>query len=275
MVLQEGFERLNLATISPIYWVLAKLGIESFGVERLSAIPQGDKRIPRTLLAIGDLALFTPIGSIYGQLRTSETTWRDIHPGYRFLAALDLVAKQDLWISDLSHAEALGTFLSTELGWVPPRRFLELGVCLQHQELVRHRDACRMRLDTFAAPYQFDKPERTSEMAQFLAYHMPLTRSRDPDPEKEGGEIVMCPVPPGDREHRTAIRKLRDCYFTRLFWYGMREGWQGDLQCYLLPDDIDFAKYFDNIQSSADFIALVTEKYPWASPHRLALLPTA
>lgn len=261
--IQEGFERIDPERVSPVYTILAQQAFESYGVARLGSIPDGDKRIPRTCLAIADLALFSPIGSIYKKIRKPHTYWKDIHPGHRFLAALAVVAQQGRWISELSEAEPLADAICEHLGWVRPRLFLELGAMQTHDRLARHRAACQLRLEHFAAPYQLDHPEIGPAAGRLFSDHMPIVHYP--------GYGVVCPVPEGDTQNRTALLKLRDCFLTRLFWYSLRQRWTGPLTDYLLPQPLKLTTYFD-LESPEEFVSLVTHRYPWAAPARIASL---
>ena len=262
--LQEGFEELDLASTPPAYWVLAVHALESYGRQHLEEVANGDKRIPRTCLALADLALFTPIGSIYSPLRRPESQWSDVHPGHRFLTGFRLVVESGRWISDLSESEALDDWVCERLGWVKPRRFLELGATLTHDRLARHRHACAIRLNEFAAPYLLDRPTSLLAAERFFSDHMPIVQY----PERG----TVCPVPEGDETNRTALLKLRDCFFVRLFWYALRR-WDGPIEEFLFPEAVPFSTYFANIECADDLIALIVERYPWASPARFIPLP--
>lgn len=102
-----------------------------------------------TFLAVADLALYTPIGSAYKQLRT-ENTWSEVQPGYRLMRLIDAVGR----VGPFDRRRRMGVFeyqatLADALGWPPPLEFLSRGSTLSGSDYRarRHRQACQMKRD--------------------------------------------------------------------------------------------------------------------------------
>ncbi|MCS5692623.1 hypothetical protein NZK33_11585, partial [Cyanobium sp. FGCU-6] len=105
-----------------------------------------------TFLPLSELALFTPVGHIYGCLRTANNSWSDIHPGYRFVKAVNCLNTSD-WIEsmDPDQCKLLQIRICNRLGWSMPDQFLQIGASLHLEQdssryLVRHKYACTERL---------------------------------------------------------------------------------------------------------------------------------
>jgi hypothetical protein len=142
---------------------------------RLKDIASEDEyqRLARTFLALSELALFIPIGPVYGRLRHEMTTWLDIQPGFRFLRALDEL-RSDEWLSDDDDLTSLQNLICERLFWPTPLAFLQLGSQLQPISSVyaRHRDACSIRLKH---PWAFIRDgANADEFSSFFKDHCPI-----------------------------------------------------------------------------------------------------
>lgn len=81
-----------------------------------------------SFLTLCDLALFCPLGRVCGSLRPENTKWEDVHPGFRFLQAVDCFAKNERWIDSFEDAGSLSESISSRLGWQPSRKFFGAGI---------------------------------------------------------------------------------------------------------------------------------------------------
>src|ERR1019366_427976 len=99
--IQEGSNKVIGQNIPPQYYALLLLGMDFHSRTERDFRSRQDRHLEMTLLALADLALFTPIGRTYSRLRPNNATWQSIHPGWRFFHALELVAKKDWWIASL------------------------------------------------------------------------------------------------------------------------------------------------------------------------------
>jgi hypothetical protein len=135
-------------------------------------------RVLNTFWALCDLALFTPIGVVYGRLRPKNLNWYDIHPGWRFMntfAQLSAVG----WLNDLSDFVEFQTAICRRLRWPSPDKFIELGMQLTNSNFLMHRDACLMRKQ-HPCPYLHLDTKRDA-MERFIADHMPIYQRAEPD----------------------------------------------------------------------------------------------
>lgn len=108
--------------------------------------------IYNTFLSLSELALFAPVGYIYGCLRRAGNSWSDIHPGYRFIKAVNCLNASD-WIESMDPdlCKLLQIQICNRLGWSTPDQFLQIGASLRVRQdspryLVRHKYACIERL---------------------------------------------------------------------------------------------------------------------------------
>jgi hypothetical protein len=254
--IQEGFK--NLTEASPVvYVVLLLLGMD-FLKRSEAAFGRNDRHLELTLLALADLSLFTPVGRVYGRLRTSNHDWAAIHPGWRFCRALELVAKEDWWVISLYEGEILQNRVSERLGWPSPSRFLEIGSQLDDPVVARHRDACKIRLNDRMAFYRVDRMvESESTVAKFIEEHLPVVYYP--------GTGTIFNVAPQDKENAVALQQLRNCYFARRYADAMLK----TANARVLPNDCQFGRYFENIRDEEDFAQLITENSSWLDSSRL------
>jgi hypothetical protein len=79
------------------------------------------------LLTLSDLALWGPSHRDYVGGDDYELPWEDLHPGYRFVRALDVIVKRrrDLSPSDLSEPLKITQLLCAELGWMTPLQMVD------------------------------------------------------------------------------------------------------------------------------------------------------
>ena len=242
------------------YLALAFKIIECIGPAHFS---QMQRHAKVTSLTLGDLALFTPIGSFYGRLRPEGSVWEDLHPGHRFERALAVVAEGDHWVSDFRDSEQLANVVSDKLGWPRPRAFLELGAANGHEAARRHREACQIRLADYMAFYDLARlGEEASPIGSFFGKHMPLTIH-----PKFG---AVCCYPDGHTEPVVAIEQIRDYFVSRLSRRVMQFGY--DPQERILPAELDLGTYMANVTSEHELAELYAEGHPWASPDRFVSL---
>ncbi len=228
--IQEGFEHVD-DRADPAYHVLACFGLDM--LKRTEAVwpTRFDRQLDMTLLALADLALFTPIGQTYGTLRPQTANWRSIHPGCRFIDAAELVANNDWWICSLFEAEDLDNRICDALGWIRPRVFLDSVAQMslhnpasldvftedmvgesranasvssrERRHHIRHQAAAKIRLDDFMAFYRRDRiTQDGSPIREFLEEFMPTSYYP--------GIGTVCNVPGTD--NIIAIQTLRDVY---------------------------------------------------------------
>jgi hypothetical protein len=201
-----------------------------------------------TFLALADLALFVPVGRIYGRLRQDTMTWRDIHPGWRFGRILDALQGDDWTAAVEGRAPRLQRDISTTLGWPPPDKFLMLGAELAPatSEVSRHGDACRMRMeseDRLIVGAEFDE----ERLLPLLVDHFPLLI--------RGSETALI----GDLSER--LNLLMGYSFAAFAWMVMREG---DLRWHkLFPPQLSFERLFDNVDTYEEIIGLYREAAPF------------
>lgn len=260
--IQEGLVDCTPDSVSPEYYALSLLGTDYLHQTEMSMPSRSDRDLGMTLLALADLALFTPVGSFYGRYRNPNVEWRSIHPGARFWDALDLVARNDWWVASLFEAEELGNRVCKTLDWPSPRRLLEAMVKSNDMpQLSRHQAACKIRIDDFMAFY---RPERILEPAspvkQFLEEYMPTIYFP--------GIGTVCNVPGTD--NMVAIRQLRDCYVTRRCIQIM----QKPASASILPPECHLDWYADNISTEFEFAELIFQNRPWLDSRRFLHLKT-
>lgn len=118
------------------------------GTECLAAGFHGKGEIEDTFLVLADLALYSPIGSPYARMR-STNDWTDVHPGHRFVQLLYKIKE----IGPFRRSSAMDPFdyqnlYCTTLGWASPRDFLRLGSEIDKPDFRsrRHRATCKLKL---------------------------------------------------------------------------------------------------------------------------------
>jgi len=255
--LREGFAGTDVDRIGHEYLTLFPLTIMAYGLERIEDRDVTWKPIAPTCMVLADLALFTPVGAVYSRLRPPNSTWVDIHPGYRFLAALELVKRIDGWVGEFTEGEHLVTEICSRLGCPLPAAFLELGGSLRSERFARHRDACRLRQSDLYCFYRSSFYKEDSRCTEFLEQHLPIVR------HPAHPQTIVWPDNPNPI--------IRDCFLARFCWYVM--GGNTPLrQEMLLPDDIWYDQLYDNVSSRDEMIDLMLATRPWASMERFRWL---
>ena len=127
-----------------------------------------------TFMALSDLALMTPLASPYAALRT-DRRYRDVHPGYRFVALLELLPELGPFDDGLDPFTYQRAF-SERLGWPDAREMLALGAAIDspRRRFARHRMCCERKL---ARPELFllgGPPGDLEAFAQLLQAMAPL-----------------------------------------------------------------------------------------------------
>lgn len=259
----EGVRTGEIASLPVEYSVLLKLTFRCWQELGRSIDSSTQRVVAYTCLALADLSCFVPIGTVYGALRPAMQRWQDIHPGHRFLQALDAAIGADAWISTLDDAERLADRIADELGWARPRRFLELGVSLPpiNSDAAAHRDACQVRLGRFSA-FMDTGRWRESDIVEFIDVHMPMSHTI------EGG--FVCPVPEDDPS--VAVVRLRNYSIARLCSLVMT-GRHAICLSDLLPANFPYSRHFDPLYASREsFFGLLLQTHPWASLARIRTL---
>jgi hypothetical protein len=248
-----------------------KLGVEYTTLPLITAIRWNEQRgairaldmlqIANTCLALADLALFSPIGAVYGILRTPDQSWLDLHPGFRFVRALNAVCELDAWLTDLEETEELANRVCDHLGWIRPSCFLKVGADLNFDQFMAHRDACRIRLGNFSAFLLLRRNGGGAWIPDFLDNHMPITAHPN--------QGVVCPLP--NNEPHAAVARLRDCCLARLCWKAMGSS-DPIAVAGLFPEDFPYTRHFDEpYDNPTNFYALFVQKRPWAAIERFQL----
>lgn len=256
----EGVRAGEISRLSVEYSVLLKLTFRCWHELGRPINSSTQRTVAYSCLVLADLSCFTPVGSIYGTLRPAMQEWSDIHPGHRFLQALDVTIGMDSWISTLDEAETLANQICDHLGWVRPRRFLEIGANLgsANSNIAAHRYACRLRSEQYSTFLDTSR-WKDSSVVDFIDAHMPMSHTHD------GG--FVCPVPEDDPS--AAVVRLRNYSVARLCWLVMK-GSRVIRPSDLLPAEFPYDRHFDPLYASPEsFIALLSQTHPWASLSRI------
>jgi len=140
------------------------------------------KIIDNTFAALAELSLFTPIGYYYSPLRNANMKWGDIHPGYRFLKALDITVKANIWVLKSEDIAVFQGNICDVLDWTRPELFLEKGSELDgklFKEYKKHKAACLIKLSHKEAFIDLENKHRNSnklldeEIRYFLSHYLP------------------------------------------------------------------------------------------------------
>jgi hypothetical protein len=205
----------------------------------------------RTFFALSELALFIPIGPVYGRLRHEMTNWLDTQPGYRFLSALGEL-RSDEWLSSDDDMTPLQNTICRRLYWPTPNAFLQLGSKLQpiSSFYARHRDACRIRLNH---PWTFIRDgANADEFESFFKEHCPLLVHRN-------GVIPGC-----ESRESAAMRH----FMSKLSWRIMcREG-------YIWTEDLVPNYAYEPGDNRKKDLATTLEALPFLKPDRFTLVKT-
>jgi hypothetical protein len=220
----------------------------TYGLDRADS-QEGFSRVFETFIALCDLALQTPIGSIYGKLRPPGCDYGDLHPGWRFFRLLDNITDDD-WINSLDDLPGLQKTLAARLGWPDPRAFQILG---SSSNQAAHAEAMRIRQQepTFHLFLQEDSA------SAFLAEHGPLVR----DPRT--GEIMP------SLHDRAKLGPVINYIMWRLTWQVMM-GPRLDVD-EALPAGVYGRRWFENIDTKQDLATLFFETVPALNPKNFVL----
>lgn len=160
------------------YWLLWLATISSF--ESTPTSQEKATGLVNTFLALCDLSLFTPVGALYRSLRTETMDWTDIHPGYRFMKALQASRKIG-FLTELSSDKLLAyqESICARLGWPSPREFILLGIFLEgNKELEsEHRSAAfkRLRDHSIYLRFMIDQVSK-KEIEDLTPLNLPLIK---------------------------------------------------------------------------------------------------
>jgi hypothetical protein len=133
-----------------------------------------------TFFAICELALFVPLGPVYGRLRRDYVYWVDVQPGYRAVRAIQELKTFGLLSGFRDDLDNYQETVCRHFGWPTPKSFLRIGVGLKggtlRQSYARHRDACELRL---AEPWTFVRLLADSDAFEGFYKRYPPMMSRD------------------------------------------------------------------------------------------------
>lgn len=219
----------------------------AYGLERADS-QEDFGRVFQSFIALCDLALQTPIGSIYGKLRTPGCDYGDLHPGWRFVRLLDHMTDDD-WIESLDDLPGLQKSLAARLGWPDPRMFQLIG---SSSDQPAHAEAMRIR-QREPAFHLF----LADSASPFLAEYGPLTR----DPRT--GEIMP------SLHDRVKLGPVVNYIMWRLTWQVMM-GPRLDID-EALPEGIYGRKWFENIDTKQDLATLFFDAVPMLNPGHFVL----
>jgi hypothetical protein len=209
------------------------------------------KQVMNTFWALCDLALFTPLGVVYGRLRTRKLTWVDVHPGWRFMTAMGQLASIG-WLTDLfGDFSRFQNRICQQLGWPAPERFIELGSQLIESNFLMHRDACLMRT-THPCPYLQEDLSRPS-MVKLISDHMPIYHSSQGDDLVIRGETA-----------EECTRVLLNYFLPQICWQIMMHE-QLDYEA-LLPRTLRIDHVFSNVQSNDRLLEIIFEAVSIIAP---------
>jgi hypothetical protein len=200
--------------------------------------------------AIGELALFTPVGQLYARLRNDQMTWLDIHPGFRFFRILDVLEHLE-WPRSAQHIATFQSAISRMLGWPDPERFLRLGATIVGSSPVyaRHAEACRLRLDRpsrlVMAPDDFDFQALTQLLIDF-----------GPMQVIDGRRTIV----PGNSIERK-LTYVVDYFVSDLVHEVMMGGSPSLLRS--VPPGISDGELFENITSERALVDIIVEALPY------------
>lgn len=245
-----------------VYWFLWYKTGELYGADTIKTRGlAGFQQLRNTVIALCDLALFTPIGPVYGRLRRTGMSWSDLHPASRYFRALQITPAVG-WIDDLSDA-SLASFQNTicqALGWPTPEQCLRLGRLLDGRLPTwrRHRDACELRLESGV---RFLIIERSGFYDQFLDTHMPLLY------HALLGELAIRTSQSGQEAMELVIGHL----LPRWCWARMLEG-AVQLEA-VLPSRLDLGRLFNDPPSRDEFLEDLVRQNPWLDDRRFQVMP--
>lgn len=222
------------------------------------------KRLLRTIAALCDLALFTPIGPLFGKLRGPGSDWTAVHPGYRFVESLNAVVRKEAWLESNEQEEyrALQEEICRELRWPEPRQFVELGATLRDPNFCRFQKACEIR-GTFPNPFPYwegNNEELESALKDLLTVDAPLIYA----PTARQFTLI---------EHsntEAALGKVVTYFLETFYWKLMTSSRVDLMEC--LPQNVSYENFCDNIRSDQEMLATILEALPFLRAENLAPL---
>lgn len=239
----EAFWEGASQALKNLYWGLLGAAVQRYPGNVDSEA--GFRSVVSTLVTIADLALYTPVGRVYGRLREDSMGPMDLHPGWRFTFLLKNLSPDD-WLEGIDEsAPRLQRKLCVMAGWPSPARILDLGAGLAPitDVLARHAAACRLRLeadDRLIAGPGFD----ATRLEPLLRDHYPIFI--------KGPKTTI-----GGANTEERLPRLMSYSLASFGWMVMRKG---DLRWpELFPPRLDFLQTFDNIRSYEDLIAIYRE----------------
>jgi hypothetical protein len=252
MFYPDHWDMLNRGMSRDQYLGFQAVALEKYGLDRADS-QQDFERFSYTFIALCDLALQTPIGSMYGKLRPPDCDYFDLHPGYRFMRLLDDITDDD-WIDSLDGLPGLQKTLSARFGWPDPRLFALYGSTAEEPDA--HSEAMRIRLrePTF---HLFLQEESASEASEFLAAHGPLVR----DPQT--GEVMPT------LHDRSKLGPVVNYITWRLTWQVMM-GPRLDVN-EALPEGIYGRRWWKNIDTKDDLAKVFFRVVPALNPQNFVL----
>jgi len=258
------------------YWTLWTMTVWKMGTARVNS-SKAYEQLLNTFYAICDLALFMPAGWLYGRLRTDNMGWYDVHPGGRFITALNQ-AVQLGWVEDLERDMLpYQEWLCDLLRWPSPKQFLNLGATLKGDDdddrSRRHAAACQIRLKEhssfivlgkeFEKTSKEDAAERTPLGIQhFFDRHRPMLYM------PKLGELA---VRNSGKSAREPLSQLLDWFLYRFNRRVMEEGPFNYED--LLPTDVKYESLWTNVKSRKELIDLLQQAIPILTPGRFVGLP--
>jgi hypothetical protein len=239
-----------------LYWFLYLQAGQMYGIERMKT-PEGYRKLYNTIIALCDLALFTPVGPVYGRLRFGGTTWNDINPAMRYARALQVVESVG-WIDDLAtELKPFQNEVCQFFGWPTPDQCLRLGATIEAHLPVweRHRDACELRLRN---PLAFLIIERSHFYDDFLDRHLPVFYHANV------GEVVI-----RSWKESESIELLINYFLSKWCWNLMIEGARD--YATMLPPRLRFDRLnYPELKTPSDFLKRLLHDNPWMEPSRFA-----
>lgn len=234
-------------SVLDLYWGLFASFVANYPGTADSA--DGFRSVVSTFMVVADLALFIPVGRVYGRLREDSMRWEDLHPGWRLQQLLNVLTPGD-WLEGVDdQAPRLQSRLSIALGWPQPDQFLALGARLAPatHDLARHAAACRMRLeegDRLIVGAGFD----AGRLEPLLMNHYPIFI--------RASETTL-----GGTDIAGRLHPLVSYSLASFAWMVMREGnlrWRD-----LFPPGLDFTHLFDNVNNYEDLISMYRDIVPF------------
>jgi hypothetical protein len=216
-----------------------------------------------TCLALADLALFSPLGSPYAGLRQPHMTWQDVHPGFRFQKAIQFILSSKKWITSVGDCESLANEVCDRFEWPRPRDFLELAASSEAICGQRHSEACRIRINEYSAFYSYQWDDPSSPVLKFYERHMPMVRW-------PGHGTVL--GTPDDGVANNPLGQVTQSYISRIVRKLMLP--RGSKSESVLPNEIDFPRYFNDVETVGDLIGAFERKNPWSRADRFLPIST-